>query len=51
MCLNETNSEMHIDKYLSDNSPIQNNLQHGDALSQLLFNVALEYIIKKVREN
>jgi hypothetical protein len=35
---------------LSD-SPIQNGLKEGDALSPLLFNVAFEYIIRKVREN
>jgi hypothetical protein len=36
---------------LSDNSPIQNGLKQGDALSSLLFNFALEYIIMKVQEN
>jgi hypothetical protein len=36
---------------LSDSFRIQNRLKEGDALSPLLFNVALEYSIKKVQEN
>jgi hypothetical protein len=51
MCLNETNSKVHVGKLLSDNFPIQNGLKQGDALSPLLFNFALEYSIKKVLEN
>jgi hypothetical protein len=50
MCLNETYSKARISKHLSDNFPIQNGLKQGDALSPLLFNFALEYAIRKVRE-
>jgi hypothetical protein len=51
MCLNETYSKVHIGKYLSDSFPIQNGLKHGDAVSPLIFNVALEYAIMNVQEN
>jgi hypothetical protein len=51
MCLNETYSKVHVGKLLSDKFPIQNGLKQGDALSQLLFNFALEYAIWKVLEN
>jgi hypothetical protein len=47
----ETYSEFHIGKYLSDSVPIENGLKQGDALSQLLFNCALEYAIRKLQEN
>jgi hypothetical protein len=36
---------------LSDSFLIQNGLKQGDALSPLLLNFALEYVIRKVQEN
>jgi hypothetical protein len=46
MCLNETKSKAHTDKYLSDNFAIENGLRQGDGSSQLLSNFALEYAIR-----
>jgi hypothetical protein len=48
MCSNETYSRFRIRKNLSDKFPIQNGMKQGDALSQLLFNFALEYAIRRV---
>jgi hypothetical protein len=49
MCLNKR-SKVRTGKYLPDNFPIQNGLKQGDTLSPLLFNFALEYAIRKVKE-
>ena len=48
-CLTERYSKVRIGKYLSDMFPISNGSKHGDALSQLLFNFALEYAIRRVQ--
>ena len=48
MCLTETYSRVRVDKNLSDMYPIRNGLKQGDALSPLLFNSALKYVIRRV---
>jgi hypothetical protein len=50
-CLNETYSKVRIGKLLSDKFPIQYGLKQGDALSPSLFNIILEYAIRKVQAN
>jgi hypothetical protein len=42
---------VHTGKYHSDKFPIQNGLKNGDALLPLLFNFALDYTIRRIREN
>jgi hypothetical protein len=42
---------VHEGEYLSDSFHIQNGLKHRDALSPLLFNLALGYAIRNVQEN
>jgi hypothetical protein len=44
MCSNETYSKVRV----GDSFPNQNGLKQGDALSPLLFNFALECVIRKV---
>jgi hypothetical protein len=51
MCMNETCSNVHIGKCLSDDFPIQNGLKQEDALSLLLFNFGLLYTVRKFQEN
>jgi hypothetical protein len=40
-----------IGQNLSGTFPIQNGLKLGDALSPLLFNIALEYATRRVQQN
>jgi hypothetical protein len=49
--LTETYIRVRVGNNLSEMFPIMNGLKQGDALSPLLFNVALEYAIKRVQEN
>jgi hypothetical protein len=48
--LNETYNKSSIGKNLSDKFTVQDGLKKGDALSPLLFNFALEYAIRRIRE-
>ena len=43
-------SKVRIGSYLHSIFPNENGLKQGDALSPLLFNFALEYAIRKVKE-
>ena len=45
VCMNETYSRVRVGKNVSDMVPVRKGLKQGDALSQLLFNFALEYAI------
>jgi len=47
MCLPETYGRVRVGKVLSDVFPIRDGLKQGDALSPLLFNIALEYAIRR----
>jgi len=49
MCLNETYNRAGLGKNLSDMFPIRNGLKQGGALLPLLFNFALEYVIRRVQ--
>ena len=49
MCLPETYSRIWVGKNLSIMFPTRNGLNQGDALSPLLFNFALDYIIRRVQ--
>jgi hypothetical protein len=46
MFLNETRNRYRTGQHFSDMLLIKNGLKHGDALSPLPFNFALEYAIK-----
>jgi hypothetical protein len=47
----EMYGKVRVGKHLSDCVPIQIGLNHGDALSPLLFNFALLYAVRKVKVN
>jgi hypothetical protein len=51
MCLNETYFGVWMGKHLCDMFPIKDCLKQGDALSPLLFNIAIEYTIRRVQAN
>jgi len=49
MCLNETYNRVQVGKKLSDMFPIRNGLKPGVALSQLIFNFALDMPLEGFR--
>jgi hypothetical protein len=51
MCLNETYSRVGIGKSRSDKFTTENGLKQGDVLRKLLFNLALDYAIRRAQEN
>ena len=51
ICLNDTYSRIRVGKNSSHMFSVRNGLKQGDALLPLLFNCALEYIIRRVRVN
>jgi hypothetical protein len=51
MCLNATYSRVRVGKHLSDMFPIKNCLKQRAALSPVLFNCALGYVIRRVQIN
>ena len=51
MNLTETYSRVRVVENVSERFPIRNGLKQGDALSPLLFNLALEYAIRRIQVN
>jgi len=51
MCPDEKYSRVRVGKNLSDMFLIKNGLKQGDALSPMLFNFDLEYVIRRVQVN
>jgi len=51
ICLNETCSRVRVGEHLSERFPFRNGLKQGEALLPLLFNLALEYAIRRVQVN
>ena len=51
MSLTETYSRVRVGKNVFDGFPIRNGLKQGDALSPMLFKLALEYAIRRVQVN
>ena len=51
MCLNQTYSRVCVGRYLCDRFPSQSGVKQGGSLSLLLFNLAVEYVIRRLQAN
>jgi len=51
LCLSGRYCVVRVGKHLSDMFPVKNGLKQGDALSPLLANFVLEYVIRRVQVN
>jgi len=51
MSLTETQSRVRVVKNVSDRFPIGIGLKQGQAVSTMLFNIAVEYAIRRVQVN
>jgi len=51
MYLYETYSRVRVGKHLTNMFPIKNVLKQRDVLSPLLFNISLEYAVRRVQVN
>lgn len=49
-CLHDSHGKVKLGKFLSDEIPNLNGWKQGDALSLLLFSIALEYAIRKLQK-
>src|SRR5215469_17658804 len=49
LCLTETYNRVRVGKNLSDMFHIRNGLKQKDALSPFLFNIAVEYAVRRVQ--
>ena len=51
MCLNQTYSRGWVGRHMSDTFPTQCVEKQGGSLSLLLFNLALDYVIRRLQAN
>ncbi|KAF0702148.1 craniofacial development protein 2-like, partial [Aphis craccivora] len=51
ICMNDTKYQVRVDQTLSEEFEVITGLKQGDALSPLLFNIALEKIIRRFADN